>query len=201
MRSQDESRVHKEIRNILKDEASGVSVELKGNAASSLKYMIGSLVGPKDTPYENGLFYVDIELDDQYPFVPPKMKFITKVWHPNISSASGAICLDILKDQWSPALTIKTALLSLQALLSTPEPNDPQDAVVAKQYLSDKREFDRTAKQWTEEYAHSNQVVSLQQKVKRLMDMGFQEDLVRQVLIDQCDGNEARAMDVLLSGK
>jgi len=48
------------------------------------------------------------------------------VWHPNISSQTGAICLDILKDQWSPALTIKTALLSLQALLSAPEPSDPQ---------------------------------------------------------------------------
>lgn len=53
--------------------------------------------------------------------------------HPNISSQTGAICLDILKNNWSPALNLKTALISLQALLSTPEPNDPQDAVVAKQ--------------------------------------------------------------------
>ena len=64
--------------------------------------------------------------EDLYPFVPPKMRFITKVWHPNISSANGAICLDILKDQWTPALTLKTALLSLQALLSSPAPDDPQ---------------------------------------------------------------------------
>ncbi|OIT35299.1 ubiquitin-conjugating enzyme e2 27 [Nicotiana attenuata] len=63
------------------------------------------------------------------------MKFATQVWHPNISSQSGAICLDILKDQWSPALALKTALLSVQALLSTPQPDDPQDAVVAQQYL------------------------------------------------------------------
>jgi len=55
--------------------------------------------------------------------------------HPNVSSQNGAICLDILKDQWSPALTLKTALLSLQALLSTPEPDDPQDAVVAQQVI------------------------------------------------------------------
>ena len=56
--------------------------------------------------------------------------------HPNISSQSGAICLDILKDQWSPALTLKTALLSVQALLSAPQPDDPQDAVVAQQVCS-----------------------------------------------------------------
>lgn len=64
----------------------------------------------------------------RYPFEPPKMRFETKIWHPNISSQTGAICLDILKDQWSPALTIKTALLSIQALLSAAEPTDPQVA-------------------------------------------------------------------------
>jgi ubiquitin-conjugating enzyme (huntingtin interacting protein 2) len=78
------------------------------------------------------VFAIDIVIPDGYPFEPPKMRFITKIWHPNISSQTGAICLDILKDQWSPALTIKTALLSLQALLCAAEPTDPQDAVVAK---------------------------------------------------------------------
>ena len=91
------------------------------------------LEGPADTPYEGGQYAVDIVLGDQYPYEPPKMRFKTKIWHPNISSQTGAICLDILKDQWSPALSIKTALLSLQALLCAPEPKDPQDAEVAKQ--------------------------------------------------------------------
>ena len=81
------------------------------------------------------------------------MKFITKCWHPNISSDSGAICLDILKTEWSPALTIRTALISLQALLSAAEPDDPQDAVVAKQYKEHHQEFMKTAKFWTETYA------------------------------------------------
>lgn len=68
------------------------------------------------------------------------------VWHPNISSQTGAICLDILKDQWSPALTMKTAMISLQALLCTPEPNDPQDAEVANMYLSNREQFNSTAR-------------------------------------------------------
>ena len=86
----------------------------------------------KDTPYEGGIFYVDIKIPDEYPFKPPIMKFETKIWHPNISSVTGAICLDILKNEWTPALTIRTALISLQALLCAPEPDDPQDAEVAK---------------------------------------------------------------------
>jgi hypothetical protein len=81
------------------------------------------------------------------------MKFTTRVWHPNISSESGAICLDILKNEWSPALTVRTALISLQALLSAPEPDDPQDAVVAKMYKDKYSEYVSTAKFWTETYA------------------------------------------------
>lgn len=74
------------------------------------------------------------------------LHFLYIVWHPNVSSVTGAICLDILKDQWSPALTMKTAMLSLQALMCSPEPNDPQDAVVATMYKERQEEFVRTAK-------------------------------------------------------
>lgn len=81
------------------------------------------------------------------------MKFITKVYHPNVSSASGAICLDILKDAWSPVLTLKSTLISLQSLLCSPEPNDPQDAEVAKHYMTSKASFEETARYWTMIYA------------------------------------------------
>merc|ERR1711939_180591 len=115
--------------------------------------MQGTLKGPEESPYEGGKFYVDIQLTNSFPFEAPKMRFITKIWHPNISSQTGAICLDILKDQWSPALTIKTALLSLQALLCSPEPDDPQDAEVANMYKSDIELFTQTARFWTDTYA------------------------------------------------
>lgn len=84
------------------------------------------------------------------------MKFDTKVYHPNVSSVTGAICLDILKNAWTPVITLKSALISLQALLQSPEPNDPQDAQVAKHYLTDKKSFDETAALWTRTYASSN---------------------------------------------
>lgn len=96
-------------------------------------------------------------MPEGYPFQPIKMKFITRVYHPNISSQSGAICLDILKDQWSPVLTLKSTLMSLRSLLCSPEPNDPQDAQVATHYLRDRDDFEKTARYWTEIYANGSE--------------------------------------------
>jgi ubiquitin-conjugating enzyme (huntingtin interacting protein 2) len=80
---------------------------------NNMRHWRGKIFGPKDTAYEGGTFYVNIEIPNDYPFKPPKMKFDTKIWHPNISSQTGAICLDILRNEWTPALTIRTALISL----------------------------------------------------------------------------------------
>mmetsp|Transcript_19355 Transcript_19355/g.32452 ORF Transcript_19355/g.32452 Transcript_19355/m.32452 type:complete len:125 (+) Transcript_19355:376-750(+) len=123
------------------------------------------------------------------------MKFETKIWHPNVSSQTGAICLDILKDQWSPALTIKTALVSLQALLSAPEPTDPQDAQVAQQYLNDRPQFDKTAKFWTSTYA---QEITSDEIVERLCQMGFEKEKVKEALV-ATKGDENAAVEKLLS--
>merc|ERR1712060_700902 len=139
---------------------------------------------------------IDIQLPNDYPFVPPKMKFDTKIWHPNISSESGAICLDILKNEWSPALTIRTALISLQALMSAPEPDDPQDAVVAKQYKEDVNQFKATAKYWTETYAAPDP--QYEGKVNKLMEMGFDKERCEEAL--KRNGNDQnQALDWLLS--
>ena len=81
------------------------------------------------------------------------MKFLTKLYHPNVSSASGAICLDILKNAWSPVLTLKSTMISLQSLLCSPEPSDPQDAEVAKHYTTSRDSFNDTARYWAEIYA------------------------------------------------
>lgn len=118
-----------------------------------LTHWKATLKGPDDTPYAGGTFEVDIKIPADYPFSPPKMKFDTKIWHPNVSSQTGAICLDVLGKEWSPALTIRTALLSIQALMSAPEPDDPQDAVVAGMYKNNRTLFHQTAQHWTEAYA------------------------------------------------
>merc|ERR1719361_1224140 len=124
-------RVKKEYKEVTKSKDAGIeAVLVKGDYA----HWRATIAGPQGSIYEKGQFVIDILIPNNYPFVPPKMKFVTKVWHPNISSQTGAICLDILKKEWSPALTLRTTLLSLQALLSCPNPDDPQDAQVASQY-------------------------------------------------------------------
>ena len=130
------------------------------------------------------------------------MKFETRIWHPNISSQTGAICLDILKDEWSPALTIRTALLSLQALLCAPQPgqtyaDDPQDAVVASQYKTNKSEFDATAREWTRTHARDLNEVR-EESVRKLTEMGFPEADVRRALMEVA-WDEATALNSLLA--
>jgi len=148
-------RVNKEIADCKNDKTSNVQIELVDNSPFHLK---GNFEGPEGTPYEGGQFDVDIVVPEAYPFQPVKMKFITKVYHPNISSVSGAICLDILKDAWSPIFTLKSTLISLQSLLCSPEPNDPQDAEVAKHYITSKQSFTETARYWTHIYAGGPEV-------------------------------------------
>lgn len=113
----------------------------------------GTIIGPEGTPYAGGLFNISIDFTNDYPFKPPKMLFTTKIYHCNINSF-GAICLDILKDQWSPALTISKVLLSICSLLDQPNPDDPLVQEIATLYKTNKQEHDRRALLFTLEYAN-----------------------------------------------
>mmetsp|Transcript_17057 Transcript_17057/g.34345 ORF Transcript_17057/g.34345 Transcript_17057/m.34345 type:complete len:99 (+) Transcript_17057:192-488(+) len=90
---------------------------------------------------------------------PPKVRFLTKIYHPNVDKL-GRICLDILKDKWSPALQIRTVLLSIQALLSAPNPDDPLDNNVAEIWKKDEAEAIRRAKEFTQNFAMKNDKVA-----------------------------------------
>ena len=110
------------------------------------------LKGPKDTPYENGIFKLKIVIPDAYPFQPPHVTFITTIYHPNIAP-DGFICIDILKNAWSAALKLSSVLLSLLVLLNNPNPNDPLVSDIANEYITNRKLFDSNAKAYTKKYS------------------------------------------------
>ncbi|XP_039739525.1 ubiquitin-conjugating enzyme E2 T isoform X3 [Pteropus medius] len=114
------------------------------------------ILGGADTPYEKGVFKLEVVIPERYPFEPPQIRFLTPIYHPNIDSA-GRICLDILKlppkGAWRPSLSIATVLTSIQLLMSEPNPDDPLVADVSSEFKYNKPVFLRNARQWTEKHA------------------------------------------------
>lgn len=107
-----------------------------------------SIRGPLGTPYEDAIFSLDIDFSTEYPFKPPKIRFTTEVFHPNISPM-GHVCADIFQvEQWSPALTVPNVLLSVISLLASPNTDDPLNAEAAKLYLEDYGQYKLKAKKY-----------------------------------------------------
>ncbi|KAH7554656.1 hypothetical protein JRO89_XS12G0253600 [Xanthoceras sorbifolium] len=123
-----------------------------GPVAEDMFHWQATIMGPPDSPYAGGVFLVTIHFPPDYPFKPPKVAFRTKVFHPNINS-NGSICLDILKEQWSPALTISKVLLSICSLLTDPNPDDPLVPEIAHMYKADRAKYEATARSWSQKYA------------------------------------------------
>ena len=142
-------RIQKELSDFEKEPPCNCSA---GPISDDLYHWNATIMGPKDTPYENGIFTLDIKFRVDYPFKPPKVVFNTKIYHCNISS-NGNICLDILKDKWSPALTINKVLLSICSLLSDCNPDDPLVSEIASLYKKDRLQHDNNAREWTNKYA------------------------------------------------
>ena len=143
-------RIVKELKELEQDPPAGCSAGPEND--QDIYKWTATLLGPDDTPYAGGVFNLVIQFPTDYPFKPPKVAFTTKIYHPNIN-AQGGICLDILKDQWSPALGIAKVLLSISSLLADANPKDPLVPDIARIYETNREEFNRIAREWTLQYA------------------------------------------------
>ncbi len=123
-----------------------------GPVADDLFKWKATIMGPEGSPYHGGIFFLNIEFPADYPFKPPRLVFETPIYHCNINS-NGSICLDILKDQWSPALTISKVLLSICSLMDDANPNDPLVPSIADLLRSNKALHDENARIMTMKHA------------------------------------------------
>lgn len=142
-------RIIKETERMLKNPIPGISATPH---KENMRYFDIVIAGPQGSAYEKGVFKLEMFLPDDYPMVPPKVRFLTKIYHPNIDRL-GRICLDILKDKWSPALQIGQVCLSIQLLLQAPNPDDPLDTNVAQLWKTDEAAAIATAREWTQKFA------------------------------------------------
>ena len=143
------NRIQKELSLFITDPPDNCSA---GPVDDDIFHWEGTIMGPTETVYEGGVFNLDIQFPKNYTFKPPKVRFQTKIYHPNINSG-GFICLDIFKDNWSPALTISKVLLSICSLLTDPNPDDPLVVDIADEYVNEREKYNETAKTWTQIYA------------------------------------------------
>ena len=126
-------RLNKELININKEPIEGFTLD----DSSNILIWKGTLYGPKDTPYENGKFKIQITFTAEYPIKPPNVKFLQYIFHPNFYK-DGQICVDILQNhEWSPSQNVSTIIYSLRSLFMDPNPSSPANREAAELYIKD----------------------------------------------------------------
>jgi ubiquitin-protein ligase len=113
------------------------------------------MVGPPKSPYAGGAFWIQLDVPAQYPFKPPSVQFLSKVYHPGIETETGNICSDVINNGWGPTLNIRHILKTLYQIMENPEMSldHPLEATIATLMRDKPKDFKATAVQWTKEYA------------------------------------------------
>ncbi|KAJ3576810.1 hypothetical protein NP233_g149 [Leucocoprinus birnbaumii] len=150
-------RINREIADLKKEDLGSIVLE---PTEENMHVWRGTIPGPEGSVYDGGVFHVEINLPADYPFSAPRVSFKTRIYHMNISE-NGSICIDILKTNWSPALSLFKVMLSISSLLTDPNPRDPLVPTIANQYTRNRKQHDSTAREWTTLYAKPKPSLSL----------------------------------------
>ncbi|PKS06726.1 hypothetical protein jhhlp_006800 [Lomentospora prolificans] len=150
-------RIQKELNECMASPPDGMFISLGPN--SSIHHWRVTITGPAGTAYAGGTFGLLLDLPTDYPFKPPVAKFVTRIYHPNITNDSlGNICLAILKpDSWKPSTRLSAVLEAVRNLLVEPQPDDPLESRIADEYRNDKAEFEKNAKAYVDRYAKNKE--------------------------------------------
>ncbi|KAL9268831.1 PEROXIN-4-like protein [Drosera capensis] len=118
------ARLFKEYKEVQREKSADPDIQLVCDDSNIFKWT-ALIKGPSETPYEGGVFQLAFAVPEQYPLQPPQVRFLTKIFHPNVHFKTGEICLDILKNAWSPAWTLQSVCRAIIALMAHPEPDSP----------------------------------------------------------------------------
>ena len=130
----------------------GCTVGLNENYKNDIFHWKITLIGPIDTPYAGGMFFLTADFSEDYPKKKPEVRFINKIYHLNVSPSNGHICISTL-NYWKEKTPMVDVISSIFALFYDQNPKSPYSSDMAKEYESNRREFDRKAKEWTQKYA------------------------------------------------
>lgn len=147
-------RLLKEHRELQRDYQKGSTDIYLEPVDGNLFHWNGSLKGPEGTPYEHGRFRIDVVVPTSYPLAAPGFRFVTQIFHPNVHPKTGEICVDILKNAWSPAWTLQSTCRAILVLMAHPEPDSPLNCDAGNLLRQgDNRGFRSVAKMYTSLYA------------------------------------------------
>lgn len=135
-------RLLRDLKKLQEDTPSGICAAPCDN---NILVWHAVIFGPADTPFEDGTFKLVLEFTEEYPNRPPGVKFVSKMFHPNVY-ADGNICLDILQNRWSPTYDVSAVLTSIQSLLDEPNPNSPANSQASELYVKNRREYEKRVK-------------------------------------------------------
>merc|ERR1712070_883699 len=139
-------RLMRDFKRMQTDPPAGVSAS---PIADNVMTWNAVIIGPSDTPFEDGTFKLVMHFEEAYPNKPPVVKFISKMFHPNVY-ANGELCLDILQNRWSPTYDVAAILTSIQSLLHDPNPNSPANAEAAQLYRDNNKEYVKRVRETVE---------------------------------------------------
>ena len=150
MAARQSKRLSKELKDFENDPVPGVEIKVVDDCITMWHVILD---GPADSPYAGGKFTVKIDFSDNYPFKCPKMQFITKIYHPNIKTDNGEICAQAIQNSWVPTLNANFIVKMLMELIANPNHDNPQEAEIARQMMTNPDGFRASAQEFTEKYA------------------------------------------------
>ncbi|KAK5125573.1 hypothetical protein LTR08_005201 [Meristemomyces frigidus] len=146
-------RIMKELGEVRTNPPPGCNVILANE--DDMNIWEATMDGPSDSPYTGGRFKIQITLPKEYPFKPPRVAFLTKIYHPNVmNDDTGSMCLGMLRpDEWKPPNKIADVLRLVRTVLAAPQPDDAVEQQIAREFKDDRKSFDKVAKEWVVRYA------------------------------------------------